>query len=56
MSISIRDRPFDYWGGGGVEENVPEQSIYLFPSRNFFFILPAVKNKLFFSFIRTFFT
>ena len=34
-------------GGVGVEDNVPEQSIYFFPRRNVF-ILPAVKNKLFF--------
>ena len=50
----VRGGPFDFWGGGGggVEENVPEQSIYFFQGQNFFFILPAVKNTLFF-FVRT---
>ena len=31
----------------GVEENLLEQSIYFFWGRKQFFILPAVKNKLF---------
>ena len=47
----IRGGPFDFWGGGGVDENVPEHFIYFFPVLNFFFILRAVcvtKMKQFF--------
>ena len=47
QAIYVRGGPFDFWGGGGVEENVPEQSIYFFQGRKQFFILPAAKKKLF---------
>ena len=40
----VRSRPFDS-GGGGVEENVPEQSIYLFQVwEQFFYFTMSVKQ------------
>ena len=40
-------------GGGAVEENVPEQSIYFFLVwKQFFYFTINEKNKFFFSFIR----
>ena len=32
VQVRLRGGPFDFWGGGGggFEENVPEQSIYFF--------------------------
>ena len=48
----VRGGPFDFWGGGGVEENVPEQSIYFFPGQKQFFYFTSSEKQIFF-FVRT---
>ena len=46
----IRGGPFDIWGGrGGIEEIVPEQSIYFFPVRNNVFYFTMSEKQIFFS-------
>ena len=48
---SLRGGPFDIWGGGGLRK-IYLNNLFIFSQfGNFFFILPAVKNKIFFSFM-----
>ena len=47
----IRGGPFDFWGGGGVRKLYLNNLFIFCQVGNFFFILPAVKNKFFFSFV-----